>query len=155
MKSKKYDIDTRKYPFPDDARLKQVKFIVTDCDSFDFWKEYHNIARLEQHSSGCTFQYADFGKTKPCWASLQFYHVNGVLTAFVDAHGGYQDYQKLENYVFAMCGMEPAPDNHCNGMNTHNHIAIRAIPRAGYLAGLKADMVDLARQIADWERTGV
>ena len=148
----KTDINTIKYPFPDDKRLKQVKFIVTDGDAFRFWQQYHNIATLKQDSMGCTFQYADFGKSKPCWASLWFYHVNGVYTAFVDAHGAYVDYHKLETYVFAMCGMTPTPDNQCNGDNTHNHVAIRAIPRLRYLAGLEADLLERAQEIANWKR---
>lgn len=106
-------VNTIKFPFPNDARLKYVQFIVFDDVSFNFWEKYHNIATLEQDSVGCTFLYADFGKSKPCWASLFFYKVNGVLTAFVDAHGAYFDYFKLQAYVFAMCGMKPNPDNHC------------------------------------------
>jgi hypothetical protein len=148
----KTDINTKKFPFPDDKRLKQVKFIVTDGDTFRFWQQYHNIATLKQDSMGCTFQYADFGKSKPCWASLWFYHVNGVYTAFVDAHGAYVDYHKLETYVFAMCGMTPTPDNQCNGDNTHNHVAIREIPRLRYLTGLEADLLELAQEIASLKR---
>ena len=146
------DINIKKFPFPDDKRLKQVKFIVTDGDAFRFWQQYHNIAELKQDSMGCTFQYHEFSKTKPCWATLWFYHVNGVYTAFVDAHGAYVDYHKLEAYVFAMCGMKPSPDNQCNGDNTHNHVAIRAIPRPRYLAGLKADLLELTQEISHWER---
>ena len=151
--NKKNAIDTKKYPFPEDKRLKQVKFIVFDCDAFFFWKEYHNIADLVQDSMGCSFQYADFGKSKPCWASLFFYTVNGVFTAFVDAHGAYVDYRKLEEYVFAMCGMTPGRDNCCTGqLNTHNHVAIRAVPKKRYIQGLRKDLIELVQQIQNFLR---
>lgn len=116
---------TNKYPFPTDPRLKDVKFIVTGEDGFRFWKEYHNLCECEQDSVGLNFQYADFGKEKPCWGTAFFYKVDGILTVFVESSGAYTDWFKFEKFVFGMCGMEPSPDNHCNEDNMHNHPAVQ------------------------------
>jgi hypothetical protein len=144
---KKDFINTIKYPFPDDSRLKKVKFIVFDGEAVDFWKEYHNLCHCEQDCMGLTFQYADFGKSKPCWASLFFYTVDGIFTAFVDAHGAYVDHFKLEAYVFAMCGMKMNPDNHCNGINTHNHPAVWAASNERRFRKLQLDLAESNQQL--------
>lgn len=151
-KDRKSIINTVKYPFPYDPRLKKVRFIVNQGDGFRFWREYHNLCNCEQDNMGITFQYADFGKSKPCWASLFFYTIDGIFTAFVDAHGAYSDHFKLEAYVFAMCGMTPNPDNHCNEDNTHNHPAVRAASNERRFRWLQLNLADLNQQLLTYYR---
>ena len=133
---------TRKYPLPDDPRLKRVKFVVFDGDPFAFWREYHNLCELKQDQMGITFQYADFGKRKPCWASVFFYDVDGVWTMFVDAHGAYLDHFALEQFVWDMVGQRPTHDNQCDGNNTHNHTAVLAASRERRIAWFKKNIQD-------------
>ena len=116
-------IDTKKFPFPDDKRLKNVKFIVFG-NSFRFWEQCHNDVQIDSDNMGTTFVYHAFSKSQPCYGLASFAKVNGVYTMFVEASGAYANWFKFETYVFAMCGLEMNPDNHTNDDNFHNHVAM-------------------------------
>ena len=139
-------INTKKFPFPDDARLKKVKYIVFG-DSFQFWCETHHFFDMKQDCSGLAFPYAEFSKTKFCWGDAFFYTIDGVLTMFVTACGAYADYFKFDEYVFAMCGMKSGRDNHCDNNNFHHHPAFKNLTKERHINGLKEQIKDLEREI--------
>jgi hypothetical protein len=118
------------FPIDDpDSRCKKVKFIVFDADRFEIWREWHQRLTFKDDSSGFCFQYAQFGKKKPCWATLWFSDVEGVYTAFVETDGAYVDCHALEKAVWKLTGLKPTPDNQTNQTNFHNHIAWQTMER--------------------------